>query len=859
MQEQNSQADQLSIILKSVLNPNQNIRQQAEEQINNFLLQNFGQFLIELSKKLSTETEEKEVRQVSATIIKNMVNKAQYAQEWFNLPENIKKGIKDNVLSTLNSSDIDIRKAAAFAVAGICKIEIPKKQWMNIFDILISTSQNNNINVQLSSLKALEYIYEEIKKGDIPNETVANLLNTYYSLLNNDKINPQLAINALNSILKFLPFISDFINDPESKINFYDLIEKYVKNDNEEIRKTSLQIFLEICKTYYDSLEDYIEKIFLFTKVIIEKDIESNKILCINIWCIIGYVEDYRNSNIKFTKKKSYGFLQKFYQPLAELCLNYIITEDYNNEEDSISKICYTLLSFMSRCCSYNFISFMLKYIGANINSNIEKIKYSALSVFKAIIYTIHKEELYCIIKDSLTMVSDILLNNNAPIYFKILCASIIKSITKNYSEELINDTIYFDKMITLYLELFKNSPKEVLCDLLLSLNNLCKNVEWSEDDQTNVLSKHMHNLCIPLMKMCSNPNFYDTKYNVIFKSFLALGTLGERSALDVKNQMIDYFKGLAEMFQKTLDDNNIIDKNICYNYQEYLASCLTGFLTTGKAEKNATAVLLQNVLNSFEKRKGLYDEGMTLIGCISLFTGKYFDAVMQLISPYLIKGLNSIDSPSLCKNSIICLSDIIRGLEEQNKYTNVFLPLILNILSNDNVEQSVKPYCFMILSDLFMYCPADALKSFNNIMKVIGAAMQATQIKFDENSEQETCNNFINLRENILETITCIFSAIKDINQTKEFIPFVNNIINYINFIGNDFACSINIIISGLCLIGDFCNVYKGDIKPLLDTLLISEMFNKIKNDQKVTKDLMTQENINFANKSINYVYLNY
>ena len=124
---QNSGNDQISIILKNVLNSDPNIRLSSENQIEQMLSQNFGQFLIVLSKKISTEEEDKQVRQMSSTIINNMVNNSNYTKEWFQLQEEIKKVIKDNILSTLASKDIDIRKAAALALAGICKIEIPKK------------------------------------------------------------------------------------------------------------------------------------------------------------------------------------------------------------------------------------------------------------------------------------------------------------------------------------------------------------------------------------------------------------------------------------------------------------------------------------------------------------------------------------------------------------------------------------------------------------------------------------------------------------------------------------------------------------------------------------------------------------
>ena len=121
--QQNYQVDELSLCLESALNPDPNIRKQAENKIYFLCDQNFGQFLIELSKKISTEQEKKEVRQMSATIIKNILNKPDYSAKWFNLSEEIKTTVKNNVLSTLASTDINIRKAAAFTVAGICKIE----------------------------------------------------------------------------------------------------------------------------------------------------------------------------------------------------------------------------------------------------------------------------------------------------------------------------------------------------------------------------------------------------------------------------------------------------------------------------------------------------------------------------------------------------------------------------------------------------------------------------------------------------------------------------------------------------------------------------------------------------------------
>ena len=817
MEQQSYQEEQLSLFLENALNPDINIRKQAEDKINSICQQNFGAFLLELSKKISTEQEKKKVRQLSAVLIKNMLNREEYSPQWFNLNEEIKSVVKNNILSTLASNDIDIRKSAALTVAGICKLEIPAKQWLNIFDTLSSTSQNQDINIQLSSLTCLEYIFEEIKQSDLPLEISAKLLNTFYSLLNNDKIGDDLAFYSLKAILKFLPFIKEFLKQTEQKDKFYDLINKYVRHKEQNVREVSLKIFIELARLYYDTFENYIEKIYDFSDPIINNDVENNKILCMEIWATLGNEEDYRMNVINQVQKQSLCFVQKYNEQLSKLCLKFIVTEDYYNDEYNVSFESYYLLSIMSRTCKNDFLKNMINYIASQMNQNqSEKLKYAGLNVFRAIIYTIHKQELYPVVKDSLGMVSQILIENSYPPHFKKLCAFILKAITKNFGEELVSDTIFFNKMIQLFVGLFNNSTKEVLYHLLMALNSLCKSVVWNETDQTNVLSKHMPNLCDKLLPICSNPNLYDKDHNIILITFYLLGTLGERSALDVKDYMTNYFKILTDMFEKTLKVETFPNIELAYNYQEYLTSALSGFLITGKATSFCAENLLKNIIETFKMRKSLYEEGISLIGAICNFIKSGFDKAMDLISPYIIQGLKSTNSFSICKASILCLSDIVLGLGTHNKYIGDFLPLIMNILSDNNIDRDLKSYCFNIISDLFISCQQEIFKYFDNIMNIIKGAMEATKESLSIDTETDTINHFIDLREHILETVSCIFSAIKDISKTKEFIPFVNGIIQYINLVSNDsLCCSFSILTQGLFLIADFCTVYQSDLVP--------------------------------------------
>ena len=367
-----------------------------------------------------------------------------------------------------------------------------------------------------------------------------------------------------------------------------------------------------------------------------------------------------------------------------------------------------------------------------------------------------------------------------------------------------------------------------------------------------------MQSLCDNTLQLCSNTSLYDADYNIIMTSFYLLGTLGERAALDIKNYMVNLFKVLTEMFSKTLDSKNFPNIQMQRNYQEYIASTLQGFLITGNGSPESAADLLKNVIESFKARNELYEEGITVIGSICQFTKENFAAVMELISPYLIQGLKSIDSFDICKASLLCLSDIITGLGLQNKYMSDFIPLVMNILSNTNIDRHLKSYCFNIISDLFIYCQSEVFKYFDNIMSVIGGAMEATKIQLPDDTEQETVNHFIDLREHILENITCIFSAIKDINKTIEFVPYAKIIIEYIGIISKDSLCySFQILYQGLLIISDFCVIYKENLKPLLNKDLLMFMINKVEGDKNVTKEARILQELDWAKTCINSILL--
>jgi len=89
---------------------------------------------------------------------------------WFDLDEIVKNQIKTALMVTLITKTVIARRAAASAIAAICGLELPLKQWPQIIPVLTNNSSNVDPEVKKAALLTLGFICEElVKKKTIRN------------------------------------------------------------------------------------------------------------------------------------------------------------------------------------------------------------------------------------------------------------------------------------------------------------------------------------------------------------------------------------------------------------------------------------------------------------------------------------------------------------------------------------------------------------------------------------------------------------------------------------------------------------------------------------------------------------------
>ena len=874
----------LYIILEQISSEsNIKIRQNAEEKIKKLAEENFGELLVDLSNIMSDREIKSEIRQISFKIFQNILMHPRYYENYIYLSSAIKNKIKDKIFKGFDSDEQNIRISLALSIYAISKIELPRNEFLFIFDIFYENFLKKSANVQMSTIITINFILKDVKNEDIiiSTENLSKIINIYDLVLNRNnerEENLELVLDIFKSIKLNLSVIIKFIIEANKNYYFYNLLIKHLNIKSAELRSIILSIFLDLSRDYYNSFEYFDDILFDYTYNILEYDTPKNKLMSIKIWNNLGINEQ---KLIASDNKNCFYFLQKYCKHFTEVCLKYIVTTNYENNDsdndldnesflvneknnigisfypngETLSDCCYYLIRLMSKNCDYDFVEKMIQYFDTHRESKDINFRYSAFNIFKAILETKHKKKLYPIICKNLEYIYNLINNSQVPSILQKLCAKYLRSFSFYFIDEIIEDQKIFEQLMNYFLILIKVSPKVIIYISLGSINNLCQGIKYNSDDSTNKLSNHIKNLLEPLLSLGANIFLYDNKINIPMASFKCLSTIAERTASDCRVPMINTFRIIVEMFHSTLRKKKFKDEKIRLNFQEKIALCLSSFFKSRSVDKKGIELLFQYILKSVRQRNGFYEEGLKLLGDMALFVKIDFIQYFSQFKEYLIQGLKCFKKNSLCKESLICLGNIIQALEKNfNDYIDEYIPIIINIIADNKFETNLKLECLKIISYIFIFCPKEALKSFDIVMQIIGSGIQALHIKLNQDIDKETQIYFNKLRDCLLDTLSCIFCVIQEIGKTNEFLPFVKPLINFINFICDDMnIISIHVIKSCVKLIINFCKCYGKDIRNIVNFNLVKILLNKLEENQEFFNNSDNKKFIVWAKKYMN------
>lgn len=87
------------------------------------------------------------------------------------------------------------------------------KQSFDILDFLINSMKNEDLNISISCLINIGYIFQEMNPGLLKIEQIQNSLKNIIDLLQNQENNRDLIYFSLEALNEFLPYIQKHFTD----------------------------------------------------------------------------------------------------------------------------------------------------------------------------------------------------------------------------------------------------------------------------------------------------------------------------------------------------------------------------------------------------------------------------------------------------------------------------------------------------------------------------------------------------------------------------------------------------------------------------------------------------------------------
>lgn len=217
-----SSEESITQILKNALSSDKETNNSAYLILEKMALESLSLFLYKLGVVLSTETNDKGIRQMAAVMMKNSLIHVEASKDIWRekIGEEDKSQIKKLVLSTLASDNKEVRKSASFVIASICKIDQPiDKYWSELIPSLTQNCFHSNLNLRFAAIQTLGDVCQEISQKGIDSNNVNTILNALIQNLMLPEYNKEIIETSLESMFHVIKF---------AEKNFSNEVRRYI-------------------------------------------------------------------------------------------------------------------------------------------------------------------------------------------------------------------------------------------------------------------------------------------------------------------------------------------------------------------------------------------------------------------------------------------------------------------------------------------------------------------------------------------------------------------------------------------------------------------------------------------------------
>ena len=306
-------------------------QKEAESLLNSMEQTDPVSFLSNLVDVLVNGASRSEARQLSGLMVKNLLKNSKQlpylVDLWIRTPSDLSSSIRTRVLGTLAHPDRAVRNSASQVVASITSLDLPRGEWFDVLQVLITNASNVNPEFKEASIMTLGYTLEDLPENTLSQEDVNKILTPIVGCVRaGEDINMMIvSIRALKNSLKF---IKANMQANEERKYIIETAATCSQHSNEDLRFESLQMLCDAAYYYHDYIGSELNTLGTVTFNCIKSDVRRNVVMAVEFWTIIADSEKALLENGQPYK----GYINIAFNSLTDFAIAKI--NDYEETDD---------------------------------------------------------------------------------------------------------------------------------------------------------------------------------------------------------------------------------------------------------------------------------------------------------------------------------------------------------------------------------------------------------------------------------------------------------------------------------------------------------------------------------------------
>ncbi|XP_050208574.1 importin subunit beta-1-like [Mercurialis annua] len=814
-------------------------RNEAEGNLRQFQEQNLPLFLLSLSVELANNEKPHESRRLAGIVLKNSLDakdamtKEHLVQQWMAIEISVKSQIKDLLLRTLGSSVQEARHTSAQVIAKVASIEIPRKQWPELIQSLLSnmTQQDNSAALKQATLETFGYVCEEISHQDLEQVEVNHVLTAVVQGMNLDQHGPEIRLAATRALLNALDFAqSNFENEMERNYIMKVVCDTALSKEA-EIRQAAFECLVSIASTYYTVLEPYMQTLFQITSNAVKGDEETVALQAIEFWSSICdeeiELQEYGISETGDSETVHSHFIEKALPSLVPMLLETLLKQEEDQDQDdgiwNISMAGGTCLGLVARTVGDAVVPLVMPFVEANIVKPDWRCREAATYAFGSILDGPGTEKLAPLVNAGLDFLLTAMKdgNNHVKDTTAWTLSRIFELLHCPAGGFSVISPENLHRIVAVLLESINDAPHvaEKVCGAIYYLAQGYENAGAS----SSLMTPCLPNIISQLLRTTERTDGSDSRLRS--SAYETLNEVLRSSNIVESSQIItELLPVIIHKLGQTLDLQIVSSDD--REKQGDLQASLCGVLQViiqklGSADETKPIILRSAdsimilFLRVFACRSStVHEEAMLAIGALAYACGPEFGKYMPELYKYLEMGLQNFEEYQVCAITTGVVGDICRALDDQIiPYCDGIMTHLIRNLQSGELNRSVKPPIFSCFGDIALAIGEQFLKYIESAITMMqSAALLCAQI---DDSDEELMEYGNQLKRSIFEAYSGILQGFKN-SKPEVMLPHAGHLLQFIEVVCRDSQRDESVTKAAVAVMGDLADALGSNTKIL-------------------------------------------